>query len=756
MTISTTKSAQSTGVFTATFTFSEAVTGFVATDLTVTNGTASGFSGTGTTYTATITPDNDDVMVTLTVPAGAATDAAGDANTASATARPYPPARLQQAYIDQGQGFFMHFGLETFSGVQWSPENTAINTFNPQGLDTDQWADAAVEAGLRFGVLTAKHHNGFALWDTGPSAHDVFETSWCTAEKRAGRSCDVMKRYADSFRSRGLDVGLYFSIWDRKAGIRKGVKTLAGGTTVTDYIKQQLTELLGTSTDRPYGEINVVWFDGWWGWPDSMGTAAQAPGYTDIPYAPIRDHIRSISPNTLIVNNDHKRSFNTSDVITYEQELDPNTPLAYPYVERSWTIASDGSWFWNAGAGYRDTSHKPRQVAGVADDINALRKKGGLTLYNYGPNTRGQINTAYRNHGKLLGYTTREDNLAQGKTATQSSTFNDGANSYAAGEATDGFFNESKGMAHTNTGASNANPWWKVDLGQEQRLDTVVLFNRTLYRSTHQRLSNLTVQVLDASENVVHTSATLNSNNTLNGPEALVVHVGDSGAGVSGRYVRVNKRTANSSNVNDVILSLTEVMVFAPPSVTITPSSNAHGGTPFTATLTFSEPVTGFTLNDLTVTDGTASGFSGAGTTYTVTITPRNNSTDVVLNVAANVATNAASRGNTAATAVTVTADTIAPTVAIGAPSAHNGGAFTATFTFSEGVTGFDAATDITVTGGSAATPTPVTFANIIPGSTYRATITPNNNSTDVALSVAANVASDAGGNGNTATPAAV
>ena len=154
VTISTTKTAQSTGPFTATFTFSEAVTGFVVTDLTVTNGTASDFSGTGTTYTATITPDNDDVVVTLTVPAGAATDAAGDANTA-ATARPYPPARLQQAYVDQGQGMFIHFSLESFMPVQWAPVATNINTFNPSDLDTDQWADAAVEAGLRFGVLTA-------------------------------------------------------------------------------------------------------------------------------------------------------------------------------------------------------------------------------------------------------------------------------------------------------------------------------------------------------------------------------------------------------------------------------------------------------------------------------------------------------------------------------------------------------------------------------------------------------------------------
>ena len=351
VTISTDKTAQSTGVFTATFTFSEVVTGFVATDITVSGGTASGFSGTGTTYTATITPASNSAAVRLTVPAGVAQDAAGNPNTASATVRPYPPARLQRAYVNQHQGFFIHFGLETFSGVQWSPENTAINTFNPQGLDTDQWADAAVEAGLRFGVLTAKHHNGFTLWDTstdetGPSAHDVFETSWCTAEKRAGRSCDVMKRYADSFRSRGLGVGVYFSIWDHKAGLTKAGtennQTLTNGTNPTDYIKQQLLELLGNSTSRPYGEIDVVWFDGWDLKENAIGNLG-VPEYKDIPYAPIRDYIRSISPNTLIVNNDKKSgslslphgSLTTSDIATVEQYIDLSLPLPEKYAEHN-------------------------------------------------------------------------------------------------------------------------------------------------------------------------------------------------------------------------------------------------------------------------------------------------------------------------------------------------------------------------------------------------------------------------------------
>ena len=286
-----------------------------------------------------------------------------------------------------------------------------------------------------------------------------------------------MKRYADSFRSHGLAVGVYFSILDRVADIKEGTKTLSDGTTATDYVKAQISELLGTSdTNRPYGEIQSIWFDAW-DWRENF-QGYGAPEYTDIPYAEVRDHIRSISPNTLIINNDKYASFNTSDIVTFEQELNVNQALPARYLERSWTIAGDGSWFWNPG---HTASHTPRQVAGVADDINALQAKGGLTPYNFGPNTRGQISTAYRNHGKLLGYAIRKDNLAQGKTATQSSTYSDRSNNtYGAGEATDGLFSsESKGMAHTNTGASNANPWWKVDLGQEQRVDTVVLFNRT-------------------------------------------------------------------------------------------------------------------------------------------------------------------------------------------------------------------------------------------------------------------------------------
>ena len=205
-----------------------------------------------------------------------------------------------------------------------------------------------------------------------------------------------------------------------------------------------------------------------------------------------------------------------------------------------------------------------------------------------------------------------------------------------------------------------------------------------------------------------------------------------------------------AGNNNTAATTATVTADSSAPTVTITTDKTAHNGTgTFTATFTFSEAVTGFVLGDIGVTGGTASNFSGSGAAYTATITPTNNSTDVTLNVAAGVVQDAAGNNNTAATTVTVTADSSAPTVTITTDkTTHNGtGAFTATFTFSEAVTGFVVA-DIGVTGGTASN-----FSGT--GAVYTATITPTDGNTDVALNVAAGVAQDAAGNNNTAATTA-
>ena len=169
----------------------------------------------------------------------------------------------------------------------------------------------------------------------------------------------------------------------------------------------------------------------------------------------------------------------------------------------------------------------------------------------------------------------------------------------------------------------------------------------------------------------------------------------------------------------------------------------------FNATITFTEAVSDFTQSDLSLS-GTATASitvwqTTDNTTYTATITPTTSGT-VTLSVAANVATDAANNPNTAATAKTVTIDVDRPTVTIGVPSGTQTGAFDATITLSETVSGF-VGSDVSLTGSAASI---TSWSANSDDTVYTATITPTASGT-VTISVAANVATDTASNKNTA-----
>ncbi len=177
------------------------------------------------------------------------------------------------------------------------------------------------------------------------------------------------------------------------------------------------------------------------------------------------------------------------------------------------------------------------------------------------------------------------------------------------------------------------------------------------------------------------------------------------------------------------------------PGVTIAGVPVATNGA-FTVTITFSETVNGFVDRDITVSGGSVDEFTEttAGRVWTATINPTGNFS---VSVAENVATDDAGNGNTAADAVSGIYDITPPTVVIsGVPEAASE-AFTATFTFSKVVSGFEIG-DITLTGATA-----TDFAEITTDTVWSATITPT---ADYSVSVAADVVTDAGGNGNLAS----
>lgn len=157
--------------------------------------------------------------------------------------------------VDRRYGMFIHFGINTYSGNEWTDVTLKPEIYNPTQLDTDQWAKTAKDAGISYVILITKHHEGFCLWDSPQTEYDVGASPVKT---------NVVKAMAESCKKHGIKLGLYYSLWDRNWGdgvmrSSKSKLTEAQSTAYVKYMKSQLSELL---TDN--GEICELWFDGGW------------------------------------------------------------------------------------------------------------------------------------------------------------------------------------------------------------------------------------------------------------------------------------------------------------------------------------------------------------------------------------------------------------------------------------------------------------------------------------------------------------
>ena len=154
------------------------------------------------------------------------------------------PTPQQLAWQDSEMGMFCHFGLNTFTTNEWGKGDDSPKIFNPVDFDARQWAETAKKAGCKYLMLTAKHHDGFCLWQTETTDYSVKSSPW-----RDGKG-DVVRECAEACREFGIKFGVYLSPWDMHE------KTY-GTPAYNDYFCNQLTELLTN-----YGEISEVWFDG--------------------------------------------------------------------------------------------------------------------------------------------------------------------------------------------------------------------------------------------------------------------------------------------------------------------------------------------------------------------------------------------------------------------------------------------------------------------------------------------------------------
>lgn len=165
---------------------------------------------------------------------------------------------------DKRFGMFIHWGPVTLTGkeIGWSrgsqvpveEYDSLYKRFNPVKFNADEWVSLAKSAGMKYIVLTSKHHDGFCLWNTRQTDYNIMNTPF-------GR--DVVKELSEACRRQGMAFGLYYSTCDWHHP--EFPLTSPGGSVerkesnldrYTSYLKRQVAELLVN-----YGPLYVLWFD---------------------------------------------------------------------------------------------------------------------------------------------------------------------------------------------------------------------------------------------------------------------------------------------------------------------------------------------------------------------------------------------------------------------------------------------------------------------------------------------------------------
>ena len=174
---------------------------------------------------------------------------------------------------DAKLGVFVHWGLYAIPAKgEWHMFNDHVpaadyaklaQQFRPKHYDPDKWAKIAKSAGAGYMVMTARHHDGFALWDS-PGSFGHYDAMHSAAHT------DFIRQYVGAVRRQGLRVGIYYSPLDWRFPAYFNIRGLPENAAA---FRKQTYDQVEELTSR-YGKIDILWYDG--GWLAHQGTDADA------------------------------------------------------------------------------------------------------------------------------------------------------------------------------------------------------------------------------------------------------------------------------------------------------------------------------------------------------------------------------------------------------------------------------------------------------------------------------------------------
>jgi alpha-L-fucosidase len=258
-------------------------------------------------------------------------------------------------------GMFIHWGLYSVYGRhEWVMENEGIPVaeyeqaakhFNPEPNAARAWAKLAKKAGMKYMVLTTKHHEGFCLFDSKL-------TNYTAPKSACGR--DLVREYVDAARAEGMRVGFYYSLMDWHHPDGSVAATEEGARRrFVDYIHGQVKELCTN-----YGKIDILWYDV--NWP------LKADGWEAIK---LNTMVRKLQPDILINN----RTGIPEDFTTPEQRIQASIE---PWES---CMTMNDSW------GYQKADDNWKSSKNIVRNLIRCTRDNGNYLLNIGPKPDGSI-----------------------------------------------------------------------------------------------------------------------------------------------------------------------------------------------------------------------------------------------------------------------------------------------------------------------------------------------------------------------------